>query len=294
MACISGPRTPRSILKNTTTYSFWNPRVLKSLWQDTAGTIPAVVNSEVKRMDDLGGLGNHMIAPTGSRAINGYTYTFKGPTLRKESTQYYLEYDGDGSGLIALNASGNWPQVTGTNSIGITLSVAFYTNSPQPTLTNTGLGGTWLGTDALGNFGSPWFFGLRLNQEVMFYSTRRNIENTAWINQWNEGDRYSNISTSLWLNRKIIYTVVGTVDGNTIGGKEWIDRQNTVNFSNVPFNDSSLLPVSFNNSFVIGARQPTNDNWIAGRFYGGLMMAKEVTENERKTIEDMLYINCFA
>lgn len=294
MAVFSGPRTPNSRLKNSVSFSFWNPRVLSSLWQDAAGTIPAVVNSEVKRMDDLSGLGNHMIARTGSRTINSYTYTFKGPTLRNENTQYYLDFDGDGSGLQVNTAAGSWPQVTGQNSVGISLSVAFYTNSPQPSLTNTGLSGTWLGTDALGNFGGVWFFGLRLNQEIMFYATMRNAENTAWINQWNEGDRYSNLSTSNWLNRKIIYTVVGNIDNNTFGGKEWIDGVKTVDFSNVPFNDTSLLPVNFNNSFVIGARQPANDNWIAGRFYGGAMVAKEITDEERKIIEDMLYINCFS
>jgi len=294
MACISGPRTPRSSLKDTVTYSFWNPRVVTSLWQDAAGTIPAVVDGEVKRMDDLSGLNNHMIAPTGSRVIGDYTYNFKGPTLRKENTQYYLEFDGDGSGLRVPNTAGSWPQVTGSNSLGITLSVAFYTNFPQPSLTNTGLSGTWLGTDALGNFGGIWQFGLRLNQEIMFYATVRNIENTAWITQWEEANRYSNLSTAEWLNRKIIYTVTGTINNSTFGGKEWIDGQNIVDFSNIPFNDTSLLPLNLNSTFVIGARQTTNDNWIAGRFYGGAMIAKEINNEERKVIEDMLYINCFV
>lgn len=294
MAVFSGPRTPLSILKNSVTFSFWNPRVLGSLWQDAAGTIPAVIDSEVKRMDDLSGLGNHMIARTGSRTISDYTYVFKGPILRKENTQYFLDFSGDGTSFQVNALNGSWPQVTGQNSIGITMSVAFLTNSPQPSLPNTGLSGTWLGTEALGNFGGSYFFGLRLNQEIMFYATVRNAENTAWINQWNEGDRYSNLSTANWLNRKIIYTVVGSIDSATLGGKEWIQGVNTADFSNVPFNDTSLLPVNLNNSFVIGARQPTNDNWIAGRFYGGVMIAKEVSNEERKIIEDMLYTNCFA
>jgi hypothetical protein len=293
MAIFSGPRTPRSILKNTT-FSFWNPRVTSSLWQDVAGTIPAVVDSEVKRMDDLGGLGNHMIALSGSRTISNYTYTFKGPILRKENTQYYLEYDGDGAGLIISNAAGDWPQVTGNNNIGISLSVAFYTDSQQPSLPSSGLSGTWLGSDSLGNFGGVWWFGLRLNQEMMFYATMRNVENTAWISQWNEDNRYSNLSTSNWLDKKIIYTATGNVDSNTFGGKEWIYGTNTVEFSGVPFNDTSLLPVNFNNTFVIGARAPSNDNWISGRFYGGVMVAKEINDTERKVIEDMLYTNVFA
>lgn len=54
MSVFSGPRTPYNVIKDVA-YSFWSPRVLKSLWQDTAGTIPATVNSQVKRMDDLSG-----------------------------------------------------------------------------------------------------------------------------------------------------------------------------------------------------------------------------------------------
>ena len=294
MACISGPRTPYAALRNSVSGSFWSPRIITSLWQDTAGTIPAVVDSEIKRMDDLGGLGNHMVALSGTRLRSGYTYTLKGPILRKERNQYYLEFDGDGTALIAASANGTWPAVTGSNSLGITLSVAFYTNSAQPSLPSSGLGGTWMGSDSIGNFGGVWFFGLRLNTELMFYATVRNIENTAWMEQWNEGDRYSNLASSNWLNKKIIYTAIGSINNSTFGGNEWIDGINTANFSNINFNDTSMLPVSFNNNFVIGARSPGNDNWIAGRFYGGSMIAKSVSEEERKIIEDFLYTNCFA
>jgi hypothetical protein len=293
MACTSGPQTPFSSLKDGTTGSFWSPRVISSLWQDTAGTIPAIINSEVKRMDDLGGLNNHMLAPIGSRTINGYTYTFKGPTLRQDGTQYYLEFDGNGAGLRAVNASGSWPQVTGNNSIGITLSLAFETSSTQPALPSSGLGGTWMGSESIGNFGGVWWFGLRLSQEIMFYATARNVENTAWVTQWQEGDRYSNLSTSQWLDKKIIYTATGTVNNATFGGKEWIYDQNTADFSNIPFDNTSLLPLPYSNTFAIGARAPTNDNWIAGKFYGGIMLSKEINEINRKIMYNFLYISTF-
>lgn len=293
MAVFAGPRTPFIALKDGTTGSFWSPRVLSSLWQDTAGTIPAVVDSEVKRMDDLGGLGNNMLAPSGSRTTSGYTYTFKGPILRQQNSQYYLEFDGDGAGLRAVNASGSWPQVTGSNSIGITLSVAFETSSSQPSLPSSGLSGTWLGSDSIGNFGGVWWFGLRLNQELMFYATARNQENTAWINQWEEGNRYSNLSTSEWLDKKIIYTASGTTSAATFGGKEWIYNENTVDFSGISFANTSLLPLPYSNTFAIGARAPTNDSWIAGKFYGGLMLAKEINNLERAVVYDYLYINTF-
>lgn len=294
MAVFAGSQTAYQALRDGSVGSFWNPRVLSSLWQDTAGTIPATVNSEVKRMDDLGPLGNHMLALSGSLLRSGHTYVLKGPILRKNRNQYYLEFDGNGSALITQNASGAWPAVTGNNSVGMTLCVAFYTNSPQPALPSSGFGGTWLGTDSAGNFGNTWFFAARLSTEFMFYCTKRNTENTAWITLWNEGDRYSNINTSVYYNTPLIYTVEGTILNTTFGGREWINGVQTANFSGIGFTDTSLLPVSFNNTLVIGARSPTNDNWIAGRFYGGAIIAKAVTDEERKIIENSLYINCFV
>jgi hypothetical protein len=302
MSVYAGPRTPFEIIKNGlgAVGSFWNPGNIRTMWQDTAGTIPAVVNSEVKRVDDLGGLGNHLLASTGTRVQGSYTYVFKGPILRQDGNQYYLEFDGDGSALRVASLLGSWPQVTGNNSFGITLSVAFQTTSPQPTansagatFSTTGLSGTWLGNDALGNFGSSWFFGLRLSSEVMFYSTVRNPENTAWVEVFNEGDRYSTLIGSNELNRKVIYTAVGIINNTTLGGKDFISREPKANFSNVAFGNTMLLPQNFSSTLAVGARSPTNDNWIAGRFYGGAMIAKNIDENERSVIEQFLYVNCF-
>jgi len=294
MAVYSGPRTPFSALKDGSTGSFWSPRVLSSLWQDTSGTIPAVVDSEVKRMDDLGGLGNHMIAPTGSRLISGYTYNFKGPILRKQNLQYYLEFDGDGAGLYSGQGNGVWPTANSNNQVGVTLSVAFRTYSSQPSLPSSGLSGTWLGSDSIGNYGGVWWFGLRLSVEIMFYAIVRNAENTAWITQWEEGNRYSYLASSEWLDRDIIYTASGGLDNATHSGKEWIYGESTLDYSGVAFSNTTELPVPFQNKFAIGARAPGNDNWIAGRFYGGTMIAKQLSESERRIVEDFLYTNTFA
>lgn len=294
MAVFSGPRTYYQLLRDGTTGSFWSPRVLSSLWQDTAGTIPATVDSEVKRMDDLGGLNNHMIALSGTRLRGDHTYVLKGPTLRKDGTRYYLEFDGDGAGLSASNASGNWPQLTATSDFGITLSVAFQTDSVQPSLPSSGFSGTWMGSDSIGNYGPVWWFGLRLALETMFYATIRNAENTAWITQFDDGNRYSTVAGASFYDRPIIYTATGVIDNATFGGADWVDRSAGQSFSGVAFSATTELPVNFQNSFVIGARAPSNDNWIAGRFYGGAMIAKEITEEERLVIEDYLYTNCFA
>ncbi len=296
MGITSGPRTPYFALKDGTTGSFWSPRVLSSLWQDTAGTIPAVVDSEVKRMDDLSGLGNHMLAPSGSRTSNtpsgvSHLYTFSGPTLRQEGNRYYLEFDGDGAGFQVIPAAGNWTQVAADNSFGITMSVAFYTDSDQGDYGS--LSGTWLGTHSLGNYTSKWNFGLRLGNELMFYATVRNADNTAWVTQFNEGNRYSTLNNNAHKDRPVIYTAIGTIDNATFGGKDFIDRTAEADFSNIAFTATTELPVGLYNNFAIGARAPNNDNWIKGRFYGGTMLMKEISDEERKIIEDYLHINCF-
>jgi hypothetical protein len=295
MAIFCGPRTPFSALRNSATGSFWSPRVVSSLFQDQAGTIPAEIGVEVKRMNDLGGLGNHFLALNGSRTIDDHTYVFKGPILRKEQNIYYLDFSGDGTALRVSNANGDWPPVTGSNSFGIFFSVAFQTYSQQPDLPNTGFSGTWMGSESIGNLGNQWFFGVRLNQaNSRFYATVRNVENTEWVQQFRATSIYTNLSTSQFFDRPIIYSAAGYINNDVYGGGEWIDRKETALFEDRPFDDTSRLPVPFNNTFSIGARQASNDNWIAGRFYGGAMMAKYPSDEERTIIEDFLYTNSFT
>jgi hypothetical protein len=65
--------------------AWYDPSDLDTLWQDTAGTTPAVVGDPVGRIDDKSGNDYHLIQGTaGSR-----------PTLRQDgSSNYYLENDG--------------------------------------------------------------------------------------------------------------------------------------------------------------------------------------------------------
>lgn len=292
MSVFAGPRTPYQALRDGSTGSFWSPRVLSSLWQDTAGTIPAVVNSEVKRMDDLGGLNNHMLASTGTRVSGDHTYVYKGPILRRENNTYYLETDGDGAGLRTGITAGNWPEISDTSQFGITLCVAFQTDSDQGNFGS--LGGTWLGSDSIGNFGPVWHFGLRLSSEIMFYATVRNAENTAWVTQFEEGNRYSALNNSAFYDKPVIYTAIGLIDNATFAGRDYINQAIKESFTATSFNATTELPVPFYSQFVLGARAPSNDNWIKGRFYGGAMIAKEINENERKIVEKFLYTNCFG
>ena len=288
MACFAGPKTPYSLLNDGTAGFFCNPNVLSSLFADTSGTIPATVDNEVKRMNDLGPLGVPFISPTGSRVINGVTYIFHGPTLRKNGDIYYLEFDGEGAGLEAMNITANWPQATSSGESAMSLMVAFETSSTQP----IGFGGTWLGTHSIGNFTSKWNFGLRLSLENQHYCVVRNDANDGWLTIFDEGSRYSNINLSQYYDNPIIYYAEGNIENMTIGGKDYIKRDFQTEFSNVAITDTENdLPIDLYNNFAIGARAPSNDNWIAGNFYGGMMISKSLTDSERNSMYNYFYSN---
>lgn len=77
---------------------FWlDPSDLSTLWQDTAGTTPAVVGDPVGRIDDKSGNGNNALqATSGNR-----------PILRQDADgSYYLEFDGSNDRLVVTNAMG--------------------------------------------------------------------------------------------------------------------------------------------------------------------------------------------
>ena len=294
MAAAAGPQTPFQALRDGSIGSYWSPRRLSSLWQDIEGTIPAVVGSEVKRMDDLGGLGNHMLYRAGTRysAPIDHTYTFKGPILRKERTQLYLDFDGNGAGLAAYNLNGAWPDMTTEDTIGCTISVAYLIDSEQPIMGS--LHGTVLAHDALGNYGTVWRFGGRWAQGIKFYCTGRNADNTAWLAQFSEGGRFGTLTSPDMLDSKRILTTGFIAGPSSFSGKTWVDGNLRNNFSNVPYSDTSLFPIPMSTSLVIGARSPSNDNWMKCRFYGGSFIAKELNERERNIIESHLHVNCYG
>lgn len=77
---------------------FWlDPSDLSTLWQDTAGTVPAVVGDPVGRIDDKSGNGNNAIQGTAANR----------PILRQDADgAYYLEFDGSNDHLVVTNAMG--------------------------------------------------------------------------------------------------------------------------------------------------------------------------------------------
>lgn len=76
----TGAFDPVSLFGGADTGYYYNVSVLSSLWSDTAGTTPAVVDGPVRRIDDLSGKGNHALFITGNTL-----------TLRQSGSIYYLE-----------------------------------------------------------------------------------------------------------------------------------------------------------------------------------------------------------
>lgn len=85
--------TPLELFAGGVQGGWYDPSDLASMWQDSAGTTPAVVDSPVGRIDDKSGNGNHLIqATSGAR-----------PILRNSGTAYYLEFDGSDDFLAAAS-----------------------------------------------------------------------------------------------------------------------------------------------------------------------------------------------
>lgn len=113
---------------------WFDPSDLSTLWQDTAGTVPAVVGDPVGRIDDKSGRGNNALQATAGNR----------PILRQDSdSAYYLEFDGSGDVLTMTQAlatpmsaclatlynSGTvlMDNTVGTNRFNIYLSSGLYT-----------------------------------------------------------------------------------------------------------------------------------------------------------------------
>jgi hypothetical protein len=77
--------SPRALFANGEQGAWYDPSDLGTLFQDVAGTLPAVLGGPVGRINDKSGRGNH--AGQGGAALR--------PTLRQDGNgRYYLEFDG--------------------------------------------------------------------------------------------------------------------------------------------------------------------------------------------------------
>ena len=89
-----------------------------SMWQDSAGTVPAAVNQPVGRVDDKSGNGNHKIQATAAAR----------PILRDDGTgHYYLEHDGVDDRMVAPYSGNNvYERVSAIRQITWTLNDQFF------------------------------------------------------------------------------------------------------------------------------------------------------------------------
>lgn len=75
---------PATLFSSGQAGGWYDPSDLSSMWQDSAGTIAAAVDSPVGKIDDKSGRGNHLVQATSAAR----------PILRLATGYYYLEFDG--------------------------------------------------------------------------------------------------------------------------------------------------------------------------------------------------------
>lgn len=80
----AAPETLSQLFAAGETGGWYDPSDLASMWQDSAGTIAAAVNSPVGKINDKSGRGNHLTQATAASC----------PILRQSGSLYYLEFDG--------------------------------------------------------------------------------------------------------------------------------------------------------------------------------------------------------
>ncbi len=76
--------SPATLFTGGVQGAWYDPSDLSSMWQDSAGTVPAAVDSPVGKINDKSGNGNHATQATTARK----------PILRQAGAVYYLEFDG--------------------------------------------------------------------------------------------------------------------------------------------------------------------------------------------------------
>lgn len=100
----SGGWTPLPLFAAGEKGGWWDPSNLASVWEDSAGTVPASVDGVVGKINDLSGNSFHFLQAT----------TANKPILRLASGKYYLEFDGadDFMSCASFDLSGT-PTITG-------------------------------------------------------------------------------------------------------------------------------------------------------------------------------------
>ena len=79
-----GAFSPSSLFAGGIAGVWYDPSDLSSMWQDSAGTTPAAVDSPVGKINDKSGNGNHAVQATAAAR----------PMLRQSGAVLYLDFDG--------------------------------------------------------------------------------------------------------------------------------------------------------------------------------------------------------
>lgn len=135
--------TPASLFAGGVQGAWYDPSDIATLFQDSAGTMPAVVDQPVGRMNDKSGNGLHMFQPTAAMR----------PILRQAGGLSWLEFDGandgmettarlyDPTGSVSLlfgyrrTAAGSYPTLLSGTSAGGAWSygnVSYFATATQP------------------------------------------------------------------------------------------------------------------------------------------------------------------
>lgn len=86
---------PASLFTGGQLGAWYDPSDLTTMWQESAGTTPAAVDSPVGKINDKSGNNYHLTQATSSAR----------PVLRKSGPLYYLEFDGVDDGLTAATGT---------------------------------------------------------------------------------------------------------------------------------------------------------------------------------------------
>jgi hypothetical protein len=97
---VVGNWTPSSLFGGGAQGAWYDPSDLSSMWQDSAGTTAAAVNSPVGRIDDKSGNEHHLTQSTSG----------KRPYLRQSGSLYYLDFDGVDDRLLSAAFGSSFAQ----------------------------------------------------------------------------------------------------------------------------------------------------------------------------------------
>lgn len=260
----SEPFIPSSLFGDSEMGGWYDPSDLDTVWQDSSGTTPAVADDPVGRIDDKSGNDNHLTQTTNDDR----------PFLRQDgSGNYYLE--GDGSNKMSVPSSAALFNFMHDGTGGSLFSAARLGTSSNP-----GSILVLMGNNNSGSTSTGFVFGLDDR------GTSSNRNNGAWclITKSSSGnyvifDEKSNVFTP---NTE---AVVGFTYIDQGGDDCFVYKDNTL----VKDSAQSNAPSVGDASEDLHLFDDGSGNFeLSGRFYGGLLIDRVLTTDERGSLNQWL------